>query len=65
MPTKLTWRVDGGNGYCWLFLSEQVSLHLYRQTRAAKVVKEVCGSEPLEGYLVVDRYNAYNSIVVF
>ena len=59
---ETTWRVDGGNGYCWLFLSEQVSLHLYCQTRAAKVVKEVCGSEPLEGYLVVDRYNAYNQV---
>ena len=56
------WRVDGSNGYCWLFSSARLSLYLYRQTRSATVVKEVLGTEKLAGYLVVDRYNAYNRV---
>lgn len=59
---ETTWRGDGANGYCWLFSSARVSLYLYRRTRSATVVKEVFGTEPLEGYLVVDRYNAYNRV---
>jgi transposase len=59
---ETTWRVDGANGYCWLFSSAQVSLYLYRQTRSATVVKEVFGTTPLAGYLVVDRYQAYNRV---
>lgn len=59
---ETTWRVDGANGYCWLFSSAQVSLYLYRQTRSATVVKEVFGTQELVGYLVVDRYNAYNRV---
>ena len=57
---ETSWRVDGQNGYCWLFASDSVSLHLYRQTRSAKVVEEVLGRVSLAGYLVVDRYQGYS-----
>jgi hypothetical protein len=57
---ETSWRVDGMNGYCWLFSSEKVSLHLYRKTRSSVVVKSVLGTSQLAGYLVVDRYNGYN-----
>lgn len=54
------WRIDGKSGYCWLFASDEVSLHLYRNTRSARVVEEVFGqSKKHSGYLVVDRYAAY------
>ncbi len=56
------WRTDGAGGYSWYFGSERTSLHLFRQTRSAKVVKEVLGSEKLEGVLVVDRYGGYNRV---
>ncbi len=56
------WRTDGGNGYSWYFGSEQVSLHLFRQTRSSSVVKEVFGTSQLKGCLVVDRYNGYNRV---
>lgn len=59
---ETTWRTDGQNGYCWLFASERVSLHLYRNTRSAKVVEEVFGQEQLPGYLIVDRYAGYNRV---
>ena len=57
---ETSWRTDGQQGYCWLFASAGVSLHLYRKTRSAQVVEEVLGKQQLNGYLVVDRYQAYN-----
>ncbi len=59
---ETTWRTDGQQGYCWLFASDLVSLHLYRNTRSARVVEEVFGTEPLAGYLVVDRYQGYSRV---
>lgn len=56
------WRTDGASGYSWYFGSQEVSLHLFRETRSASVVKEVFGSEQLSGVLVVDRYNGYNRV---
>ena len=56
------WRTDGGNGYSWYFGSKDVSLHLFRQTRSASVVREVLGTEELGGVLVVDRYSGYNRV---
>src|SRR5215210_2756369 len=57
---ETTWRIDGKSGYCWLFASERVSLHLYRNTRSARVVEEVFGTKKKHsGFLVVDRYAAY------
>jgi transposase len=57
---ETSWRTDGKSGYCWLFSTESVSIFLYRQTRSAKVAKEVLGTKALEGVLVVDRYNGYS-----
>lgn len=59
---ETTWRTDGESGYCWLFASDLVSLHLYRKTRSARVVEEVLGTAPLAGYLVVDRYVGYKRV---
>lgn len=56
------WRTDGGNGYSWYFGSENVSLHLFRATRSASVVREVLGTAQLGGVLVVDRYGGYNRV---
>jgi transposase len=54
------WRNDGRNGYCWLFGTKDISIFRFRQSRSAKVAKEVFGAEQLPGVLVVDRYNGYN-----
>lgn len=59
---ETSWRTDGGNGYSWYFGSATVSLHLFRETRSASVVREVFGVEPLTGVLVVDRYAGYNRV---
>lgn len=40
---ETSWRTDGGNGYSWYFGSAEVSLHLFRETRSASVVREVLG----------------------
>ena len=59
---ETSWRTDGGNGYSWYFGSQDVSLHLFRETRSASVAKEVFGKEKLGGVLVVDRYAGYNRV---
>jgi transposase len=59
---ETSWRTDGGNGYSWYFGSQDVSLHLFRETRGGRVVKEVLGQEKLAGVLVVDRYASYNQV---
>lgn len=57
---ETSWRTDGVNGYSWYFGSERVSLHLYRATRSSSVVREILGTAPLPGVLVVDRYVGYH-----
>ncbi len=59
---ETTWRTDGSGGYSWYFGSEDVSLHLFRATRSASVVREVMGTHQLNGVLVVDRYGGYNRV---
>lgn len=54
------WRNDGRSGYVWLFATDKISLFLFRKTRSSSVPREVFGTKPLPGTLVVDRYNAYN-----
>jgi transposase len=56
------WRTNGHKGYAWLFATPQLSLFLFRKTRAASVPKEVFGTMPLPGCLVVDRYGGYNKV---
>lgn len=59
---ETSWRTDGRSGYAWLFSTTDLSLFLFRPTRSASVPKEVLGSRPLSGVLVVDRYNGYNQV---
>lgn len=54
------WRTDGQNGYAWLFSTASLSIFLFRRTRSSSVAKEILGTHPLNGVLVVDRYHAYN-----
>ena len=54
------WRTDGESNYCWLFCTTKLSIYLFGRSRSSSVVKEVMGVEALKGWLVVDRYAAYN-----
>lgn len=54
------WRINGKNGYVWLFATEKISIFLFRKTRSAKVPQTVLGEKKLHGVLVVDRYAGYN-----
>ncbi len=54
------WRTDGHSGYAWLFCTPDISIFLFRSTRAATVPREILGDQPLPGVLVVDRYQGYN-----
>lgn len=59
---ETSWRTDGAGGWSWYFGAEKVSLHLFRETRAMSVVREVFGKDQLDGVLVVDRYAGYNRV---
>ena len=59
---ETTWRTDGESGYSWYFGSQEVSLYLFRNTRSGSVVREVIGTQQLNGVLVVDRYGGYNRV---
>lgn len=54
------WRINGKNGYVWLFATEKISIFLFRKSRSAEVPQTVFGDKQLIGVLVVDRYAAYN-----
>jgi hypothetical protein len=56
------WRIDGNNGFSWLFCTTDISIFRFRKSRSASVPKEVFGQKPLPGVLVVDRYNGYNKM---
>ena len=58
------WRTDGRNGYVWLFATTTLSIFRLRSTRSASVVRDVLGTDPLPGVLVVDRYHGYNKAPV-
>lgn len=54
------WRINGKNGYAWLFATERISIFLFKPTRSSKIPRMVLGDESLPGTLVVDRYAGYN-----
>ncbi|MGB8226450.1 MAG: IS66 family transposase [Sedimentisphaerales bacterium] len=56
------WRMNGDNGYSWLFCTPDISIFRFRNSRSSSVAKEVLGGKPLAGVLVVDRYNGYNKM---
>jgi transposase len=55
-------RINGKNGYAWLFATERISIFLFKPTRSSKIPKMIRGDEPLPGTLVVDRYAGYNKV---
>jgi transposase len=57
---ETTWRINGKNGYAWLFATQAISIFLFKPTRSSKIPKMVLGDQPLPGTLVVDRYAGYN-----
>ena len=59
---ETSWRINGKNGYAWLFATTTISIFLFKKTRSASVPREVFGEERLPGTLVVDRYNGYNKM---
>jgi transposase len=58
------WRNDGQNGYAWLFCTTSLSIFLFKDTRSSSVPKGIFGEKQLPGFLVADRYGAYNKLPV-
>ena len=58
------WRNDGRSGWAWLFATSNLSIFEFKDTRSARVPRNIFGAELLPGVLVVDRYGAYNKMPV-
>lgn len=58
------WRTDGHSGYAWIFCTPRTTIFEFRNTRAKKIPLEILGTKSLDGVLVVDRYPAYNGMLV-
>lgn len=58
------WRTDGQSGYAWIFRTQNTTIFEHCDSRGSKIPRAILGNENLEGYLVVDRYNAYNKVPV-
>lgn len=60
-------RENGNNGYFWNFSNTTHQFLLYRQSRGAKVVREITGEDGknYEGVMVSDFYTAYNEYAGF
>lgn len=52
-------RIDGRNGYTWLFCNPNYTLYEFDQTRARAVAEHVLGKD-YDGIVVSDGYNAYD-----
>lgn len=51
------WRIDGRNGYAWVFISGNVVAYTCAATRASSVAKEALGG--FRGVYLSDRYAGY------
>lgn len=55
------WRIEGQNGWLWVFAGKEKVLYKIDKKRSSEVVKSVLGEE-YSGILGSDFYSAYNSI---
>jgi transposase len=59
---ETSWRIDGKNGYTYIFDTDKLSIYKFHGTRAASVANGMFDGECSDGVLVVDRYNGYNNV---
>lgn len=55
------WRIEGQNGWLWVFAGKEAILYKIDRSRGSEVVKDVLGEE-YNGILGSDFYSAYNGI---
>lgn len=58
------WSMDGKRAYAWLFANDDFRVFLFRDSRGAKVPKEVLGLKKLMLILITDRYRGYLPLLV-
>lgn len=58
---ETSFRIDGMNGYCWLFATPSAALYTIENTRGKGVPERILGHDPT-GVLVRDDYPGYQSL---
>ena len=60
---ETSWRIDGINGWCWLFATPNAALYTIEETRGKGVPEKIFGRSPT-GLLVRDDYGGYKKIPI-
>jgi len=58
------WRINGVNGYAWIFINDANRVFLFRRTRASSVPLEVFGPGAAMVVLISDRYSGYSPLAL-
>lgn len=58
---ETSWRIDGVNGWCWLFATPTATFYTIEETRGKEVPKRILGHDPT-GVLVRDDCPSYASL---
>lgn len=60
---ETSFRIDGMNGWCWLFATPSVALYTIEETRGKEVPVRIVGHDPT-GVLVRDDYAGYTGLTL-
>ncbi len=60
---ETSFRIDGKNGWCWLFATPTAALYTIEETRGKGVPERIIGHDPT-GVLVRDDYVAYEKLAM-
>src|SRR3989338_3957817 len=60
---ETSFRIDGKNGWCWLFATPAAALYTIEETRGKGVPERIFGHDPT-GVLVRDDYAAYEKLAM-
>lgn len=55
------WRIEGRNGWCWMFKTTKEVCYVIVETRGKGIPKKILGEKP-QGVLVRDDYGAYTKM---
>ena len=58
---ETSWRIEGANGWCWLFATPTAALYTIEETRGKEVPGRIFGRDPT-GVLVRDDYCGYKKL---
>lgn len=56
------WRINGKNGWAWIFCNPQTTLFRFEKSRKGEIAQDAIGKSNGHDVVVVDRYGGYNGV---